>query len=245
MLVAGLVATRALARSRSFQLFGTLVARVDTPRQVVALTFDDGPSAKYLDDVLEPLATRGVRATFFVTGAEATAAPTATRRIVEAGHELGNHTYSHARMIFRTPAFVRDEIEGTDAAIRAAGFGGTIHFRPPFGYKLAILPWYLASTGRTTVTWDVEPDSYPDVAASPEGIARHVVERVRPGSIVLLHVWYAARRTSREAVPLVVDGLRAKGYQFVTVSELVQEGTVLRPLSLVTPARSPRHPPRG
>jgi peptidoglycan/xylan/chitin deacetylase (PgdA/CDA1 family) len=225
VLVAGMAATRALARSRSFQLFGTLVARVDTPRRVVALTFDDGPSVRYLDDVLDPLAARGVKATFFVTGAEADGAPEATRRIVEAGHEVGNHTYSHARMIFKSPAFVRDEIERTDAAIRAAGFGGTIHFRPPFGYKLAVLPWHLAGTGRTTVTWDVEPDSYPDVAATADGIARHVVERARPGSIVLLHVWYPVRRTSREAVPLIIEGLQAKGFRFVTVGELVGEGS--------------------
>jgi peptidoglycan/xylan/chitin deacetylase (PgdA/CDA1 family) len=207
------------------QLFGTLVARVDTPRQVVALTFDDGPRVEYLDDVLEPLAARGVKATFFVTGFEASAAPEATRRIVEAGHELGNHSFSHTRMVLKSPAFVRDEVERTDAVIRAAGYSGEIRFRPPFGYKLVILPWYLAQSGRTTVTWDVEPDSYPDVAASPEAIARHVVERARPGSIILLHVWYPVRRTSREAVPLVVDRLLAKGFRFVTVGELAGEGS--------------------
>jgi peptidoglycan/xylan/chitin deacetylase (PgdA/CDA1 family) len=67
----------------------------------------------------------------------------------------------------------------------------------------------------------VAPDSYPEVAATAEGIASHVAERVRPGSIVLLHVWYASRATSRAAVPLVIDRLPADGYRFVTVRELL------------------------
>ena len=74
------------------------------------------------------------------------------------------------------------------------------------------------------MTWDVEPDSYRDVAASAPGIASHVVERVRPGSVVLLHVWHGTRQTSRAAVPMIIDALQAKGYRFVTVSELVGTG---------------------
>ena len=71
------------------------------------------------------------------------------------------------------------------------------------------------------MTWDVEPDSYRDVAASAPGIVSHVVERVRPGSIVLLHVWHGSRQTSRAAIPMIIEALQAKGYRFVTVSELV------------------------
>lgn len=226
-----LAGTRELARSRTTQLFGRLVDRVETDQPVVALTFDDGPVASYADELLSVLDARQVRATFFVTGAEVSEDVATARRMVQAGHQLGNHTYSHARMVLRSPAFVRDQVERTDAAIRTAGYGGEIYFRPPFGYKLAVLPWYLTSTGRTTVTWDVEPDSYPDVAAGAAGIASHVLERVRPGSIILLHVWYRSRQTSRDAVPLVIDGLRAKGYRFVTVSELLaqQQDSALRP----------------
>ena len=104
-----------------------------------------------------------------------------------------------ARMVFRSPGFIREEVERTDAVIRAAGYQGPIYFRPPFCYKLVGLPWLLARSGRTSVTWDVEPDSYRDVAASASGIVSHVVERVRPGSIVLLHVWHGSRQTSRAA----------------------------------------------
>jgi chitin deacetylase len=186
------------------------------------LTFDDGPTRGPLENIIEVLGARGVRATFFVTGAELAAAPDAGRRLVAAGHELGNHTYSHERMVFRTPGFVRQEIARTDALIRASGHAGEIYFRPPFAYKLVVLPWILRRSGLTTVTWDVEPDSHPQVAASAAAIVAHVIERVRPGSIILLHVWYASRRTSRDAVPGIIDALHRKGYRFVTIGELLR-----------------------
>lgn len=210
-----------LARSRTVQLFGRLVSRVDTPERVVALTFDDGPTPEFAGEIMEVLASRRVRATFFVIGGDVAAAPEVARRLVAAGHDLGNHSYTHTRMALKSQAFLRGEVERTDAVIRAARHAGEIYFRPPFGRKLVGLPWYLWRTGRTTVTWDVEPDSYPEVAATAEGIASHVAQRVRPGSIVLLHVWYASRATSRAAVPLVIDRLQADGYRFVTVGELL------------------------
>ena len=83
------------------------------------------------------------------------------------------------------------------------------------------LPWYLWRTGRTTIMWDVEPDSYPEVGASAERVAAWVTERARPGSIVILHVMYPSRRESLRAVPAIVKGLRERGYRFATVSELL------------------------
>lgn len=210
-----------MSAARGFQVFGEIVPRVARPDSVVALTFDDGPTPPYTDSVLALLAGRGVRATFFVTGRETEAHPVLARRIVAAGHELGNHSYTHPRLLLKTPGRVRDELDRTDAAIRAAGHTGPIYFRPPYGKKLFVLPWVLARSGRTTVTWDIEPESYPDVARSAERIAAHVVERARPGSIVLLHLMYESRRTSRAALPLVIDGLRARGYRFVPLSELL------------------------
>jgi peptidoglycan/xylan/chitin deacetylase (PgdA/CDA1 family) len=220
--VVSLVGVRAVARSRTFQLFGDLLARVEVSEPLVALTFDDGPTADRVGTVVAMLAPRRVRATFFVTGDELAAVPEAGRTLVAAGHELGNHTYSHRRMFLKSPGFARDELDQTDALIRAAGYTGPIAFRPPYGWKFLVLPWVLARTGRTSVTWDVEPDSYPDVAASSARITAHVLERVRPGSIVLLHIWYPSRQTSLDAVPSIVDGLQAKGYRFVTVRELLR-----------------------
>ena len=146
------------------------------------------------------------------------------KRIVAAGHELGNHSYSHERMVLVTPSFVRREVERTDELIRDAGYRGEISFRPPYGKKLFTLPYYLAKTGRRTVTWDVEPDSYPEIAADSDKITEHVLSRARPGSIIILHVMYGSRRESLEAVKKVVEGLKAQGYSFKTVSELLAAG---------------------
>jgi peptidoglycan/xylan/chitin deacetylase (PgdA/CDA1 family) len=215
---------RLLGRSRTYQLFGRVIARVEVTEPVVALSFDDGPTPAVMDEILRVLAERDVRSTFFVNGRHLEANPGAGQRLVDAGHELGNHTYSHARMIFKSLAFVRDEVERTDALIRREGHRGEIYFRPPFGVKLVGLPWFLGRTGRTTVMWDLEPDSSSRLSESGAALAAHVVEHARPGSIILLHVWYPARRTSLDAVPLLIDQLHAKAFRFATVGELVRLG---------------------
>lgn len=209
---------------RGWQAFGTIVPRVETREKVVALTFDDGPTPAGADSILPLLDSLGVRATFFVNGVALAERPDVGRRFVAAGHELGNHTWSHPRMLLKSQAAIRREVERTDSMIRVAGHGGPIHFRPPYGKKLLGLPWYLHRTGRTTVTWDVEPESHPEVDGNAERIAAHVLERARPGSIILLHVMFPSRAESRRAVPAIVAGLRARGYRFATVSELMALG---------------------
>ena len=212
--------TYQVINSRTFQFFGGLTHRVETSEKVVALTFDDGPTGK-TPEILATLDRLDVKATFYVTGSELEKAPQYGRQIVDAGHELGNHSYSHQRMVFKDHAFVADEIERTDAAIRAAGYRGEITFRPPNGKKLLVLPYYLDKHDRKTITWDVEPDSDPAVAAEPAAILRNVTENTRPGSIILLHAMYE-RSASRDAVPGIVEALRRDGYRFSTVSELLR-----------------------
>ncbi|NLU84773.1 polysaccharide deacetylase family protein [Rhodococcus sp. HNM0569] len=207
-----------LMNSRTVQTFGTLVDRVDTDEKVVALTLDDGPTAR-TPEVLDVLGRADVPATFYVNGKDLAAHPEYGRQIVQAGHELGNHTTHHRRMVFVSPSTVRDEVETTDDAIRAAGYDGDITFRPPYGKKLVALPHYLAEHDRTSVTWDVEPDSASQPGAYE--IAENTVAHVRPGSIVLLHVMASSRQSSLDAIPDIVARLREQGYRFVTVSELL------------------------
>ena len=221
--LAGLAGGWALSRSRTWQLVGEIVPRVETERRVVALTFDDGPTAEGTAKVLDVLRQTGVRATFFLIGGELEREPEAGRLIAAAGHEIGNHSWAHQRMVFKSPSFIADEVERTDQQIRATGYAGPIHFRPPFGKKLLILPWYLARTGRVTITWDIEPDSVAEVAASAAGIVDEVVDSVRPGSIILLHVMYPGREESLRAVRGIIDRLHEQGYQFLTVSEIMAE----------------------
>ena len=213
---------RALVRARTFQVFGVLVARVDTREPVVALTFDDGPNTTMIDGIVQVLAQSNVRATFFVIGNELERHPDAGRRLVAAGHELGNHSYSHQRMVLTSPAAAQVELERTDALIRAAGQGNPILFRPPYGVKFVGLPWYLRHSGRTSVTWDIEPESFSEVASNATAIVQHVMERVRPGSVILLHPWYRAGEPTRQAVPQLIRGIQERGFRFVTVTEMLR-----------------------
>jgi chitin deacetylase len=222
VIVAITVSLWKVSNARGFQFFGEIVPSVARTDSVVALTFDDGPSPQHTEDVLSILRERQVRATFFVTGQETERNLNEAKQIVAEGHELGNHSYSHPSMVLKQPATIRGEIERTDEAIRSAGYTGEIFFRPPYCKKLFVLPWYLARSKRTTVTWDIEPESYPEVAKESSGIVRHVEERVQPGSIILLHVMYDSRAESRRALPVIIDRLRARGYRFVTVSELLR-----------------------
>ncbi|WP_194816240.1 polysaccharide deacetylase family protein [Nocardia sp. XZ_19_385] len=207
-----------LMNSRTYQLAGRLVDRVDTSEKVVALTLDDGPTGKTAE-VLKVLADAGIPATFYLNGRDLAANPEAGRAIAQAGHEIGNHTYSHRRMVLVSSGTVRDEVAGTDAEIAKTGYQGPITFRPPYGKKLWGLPKYLSDHDRTTVMWDVEPDS--GKVASAAEIVAETVGKVRPGSIVLLHVMSDQGASSLAAIPRIVAELRAQGYSFVTVSKLI------------------------
>ncbi len=211
-----------LSKARGYQLFGTIVSRVETSEPLVALTLDDGPTLRYTRDVLNLLDEKNVKATFFLTGKEIEETPALAADIVRRGHEVANHSFSHSNMSLMGLAKVRDEIETTDRAIRAAGYQGEIYFRPPYGKKLFTLPWYLSQTARTSITWDVEPESYPDIAEDADAIAEYVIQNARSGSIILLHVMYRSREASRQALPKIIDGVRSRGFQFVTVSELMK-----------------------
>jgi peptidoglycan/xylan/chitin deacetylase (PgdA/CDA1 family) len=211
-----------VSRTRRLQLIGEIVTHVETRDSVVALTFDDGPTARHTDSILAVLESEGVRATFYVIGGDLQRNPELGRKIVAGGHVLGNHTWSHERMVGRSPSMVRREVEDTDRQIRLAGERGPIHFRAPYSHKFVLLPWYLHRTGRTNVSWNVEPDGDPTRPA--DQMVKRVTDEVRPGSIILLHPWYASRETTRQALPGIIRGLRARGYELVTVPELLSRG---------------------
>jgi peptidoglycan/xylan/chitin deacetylase (PgdA/CDA1 family) len=222
VLATALTGLHLFGKSRTTQLFGEIVARVETERPVVALTFDDGPTAGFTPEVLAILRERGVKATFFLTGKETEENLPQARMIVGEGHQIGNHSYTHSNMMLMGPTRIGQEIERTDAAIRAAGYEGEIMFRPPYGKKLLTLPWYLSRHERKTIMWDVEPESFPDVAADTAAFAKHVIEQTKSGSIIIMHVMYGSREISRQALPSIIDGLRQRGFEFVTVSQLLE-----------------------
>ncbi len=205
------------------QLIGDPVRRIPSGERVVALTFDDGPQPPYTNAILEVLARRGVRATFFVVGQQVEEHPQLARDIVRRGHELGNHSWSHARLIFRSPAFVRSEIERTDRLLRRLGYNRPTAFRAPFGRKLITLPAVLDSMNKRHVLFDVVPGDWerPPV----DVIVNRTLEDVRPGSIILLHDGGGDRAQTVQATDELIAALERIGYRFVTVSELLGDAS--------------------
>lgn len=208
-----------LSKARCLQLVGEVTCRVETEAKIVALTFDDGPTPEGVDAVLAELGPRGISATFFLIGNRMAKFPGQAERLIAAGHELGNHTYSHQRNLGRSQAFYAEEIARTGALLKAAGSDTTL-FRPPFGKRLIGLPLEVKRAGYRTIMWDVEDQ--PEKFTEPQAFAQDVLARVRPGSIILIHPMYRTNQVARDALPIVLDGLQAQGYEVVTVSELLK-----------------------
>ncbi|WP_335872007.1 polysaccharide deacetylase family protein [Bacillus sp. 2205SS5-2] len=222
IIVVVVIGMREWMNSRSFQLFGDISNRIETDEKVVALTFDDGPT-EITSVILSILEKEDVKATFYLNGNMIERFPAETKMIIEAGHELGNHTFSHERMVFKSLETIQSEVERTSALIQVSGYEKMPTFRPPYGEKLITLPWYLSQNDIQTIMWNIEPESYPDVITSADNIKNHVIEKVEPGSIILLHVMFDdENRYSLEAVDGIITSLKEKGYKFKTVSELLK-----------------------
>ncbi|UOB80707.1 polysaccharide deacetylase family protein [Bacillus sp. ZJS3] len=216
IITVALFGTYKLMNARSFQLFGDLTNRVETNEKVVALTFDDGPTNN-IKQILPLLDTYNAKATFFLIGNELEKKLSLGEAIVQSGHQVGNHTYSHNRMVLKTPSYIKEEIEKTNALIRQTGFTDAIDFRPPNGKKLIGLPYYLNKNNIETITWDLEPDTFYKSAADK---IEYVNKNVKPGSIILLHPMYDESNENLQTIEGILDSLSKKGYQFVTVNEL-------------------------
>ena len=183
----------------------------------VALTFDDGPHATLTPKLLDILAERNVKATFFVLGPRVKASPGVMRRIVAEGHEIGNHSWTHRVMSKAPDAAVFKEFQDThDAVIAACGVAPKSQ-RPPYGAMTKVQRSMLKDKfGYPCILWDVDPLDWKKPGSGV--VASRLLSGARNGSILLLHDIHAG---SVDAVPAVVDGLIAKGYTFVTVSQLV------------------------
>jgi len=124
--------------------FGKNITRLNTDQRVVALTFDDGPSPPYTDQLLDVLAKHNVKATFFMIGNRIERYPETVRRVIAGGHQVGNHSYSHPLLGFLPPNSVQREIERTDKLLRQVGVTGEIVFRAPVLTRFLPVAWVLA-----------------------------------------------------------------------------------------------------
>jgi peptidoglycan-N-acetylglucosamine deacetylase len=220
---AGLAGTLAWgARSRSSQFFGPSVWHGDRNRRTLALTFDDGPSES-TPELLAVLERLKVPATFFCCGVHVRRLPEIARAIAAEGHEIGNHSNSHARLWLRSPAFISQELERAQAAITEATGKAPKLFRAPYGVRWFGLAAAQARLGLLGVMWSIIGRDW--VLDGPQVANR--ISRAANGDIICLH---DARelapnpdiRGTIEAVRLAVPVLREQGFRFETVSEICQ-----------------------
>jgi peptidoglycan-N-acetylglucosamine deacetylase len=202
---------------RNSPIFGRPITRLRTNVRALALTFDDGPNPEATPQILEALAARRVKATFFVLGRHAEMWPELVARVAAEGHSIGNHGYYHRKLHFKSPRYVHEDLAlGTQAIEQASGIHPRL-FRAPHGFRS---PWVTAiagSLGQRTVGWSlgVWDSDRPGV----EAIADRTVNGARSGSILLLHDGdgydpAGDRTQTARAVPLIVDRLLDAGYRF-------------------------------
>ena len=188
----------------------------------IALTFDDGPDPLWTPRIADALASRDVRATFFLVGRRAQAYPRAVSAIAEAGHEIASHGWSHTSLWFCGPRRTEDEIVRTQEHLGALTGTAPRFFRPPWGMVNASLFGTLRRAELTCVFWSIQPEGLRPRA--PDAQAAHVLARAHAGAIVDLHdadgVPGAAERLDA-ALPAMIDGLRDRGYTLTTLGELL------------------------
>jgi len=210
---------------------------VHTAQRIVALTFDDGPDPRWTPQVLDLLHRYDATATFFDTGINAVAHPDLIAAEVASGNEIGDHTWSHAHLPTLSTAAMEAEIVKGAEAIHAAGGPLPGLFRPPYGASDDAIRVVAEAEGYRTVWWDVAVEHYVNhTAQTAEGVEA-VLGRIRPGSIVLAHDGGVPDRTrTLRALPLLLDGLKARGYRVVSVGTLLAATQRARPapMPLVT-----------
>lgn len=199
--------------------WGEFHRRVQTTRPIVALTYDDGPNPPYTLDLLDVLDRHRVKAAFFMIGRNLESYPEVASAVLARGHEVGNHSYSHPVLLLRTPSFVRSQIEATDSLLRRLGATGEIYFRSPYGAHFLAVPYVLAKMQRRNILFDVIVDDWID--QDPSVIAARVLAKCGPGSIIVLHDGGGARAGTVAATELIIEELRARGYEFVSIAQLL------------------------
>jgi peptidoglycan/xylan/chitin deacetylase (PgdA/CDA1 family) len=217
-------ATYGTAFLPSSQVFGPFPYRGNTADTLVALTFDDGPNEPYTSRLLDVLDDRGVKATFFQVGRCAQRFPSSTRRVVESGHVLGNHSYSHSFTRYATEPRQQAEIRRTQEILQSIAGVTPALYRPPW---LCHWPWVLRTVRTAGLQVVSGTFAHPlEVFQPPARTMTAAASRLaRPGSILIFHDGRESRGGRRDqsvaAIGPLIDRLRDQGYGFATVDELL------------------------
>ena len=210
----------------------------------IAMTFDDGPQEKLTPKLLDLLAQHHIKATFFVIGQNAAEYPDIVARAAREGHEIGNHSWSHPNLAKMSDEGIRRQLRQTDDVIKQATGKRPTLMRPPYGsLSTRQKQWIHDEFGYRIVLWDVDPLDWK--RPGPSVVCNRIVKETRPGSIVLSHDIHPG---TIEAMHDTLDQLEAKGFKFVTVSELIGMATPETPApatarSHASPAPTAGKPP--
>lgn len=201
-------------------------ARVNGP--FIAITFDDGPHPTQTPRLLDILAARNVKATFYVLGQNAQRYPAILRRMVAEGHEIANHSWNHPKLSSLSDAAVRDQLNRTHKAIIDATGAIPKTYRPPYGAITARQKeWIKSEFGYPTILWSVDPNDWQ--RPGPSVVTSRIINGTRSGAIILAHDIHPP---TIDAMPATIDGLLARGYRFVTVSQLIGLSSLNAPAPL-------------
>lgn len=214
------------------QLYGKTFIGTGLRNRQIALTFDDGPNDPHTFHLLEILARHGIKATFFMIGKYVDLRPDIAQAVADAGHAVGNHTYTHPNLIFQSGWQLRDEISRCDRALNdAAGEKRTKLFRPPFGGRRPATLRIVRQMGLTPVMWNVTGWDWS--AKSSAFIENKVNNQVRGGDVILLHdgghlQFGTDRSFTVQAVERMIERYRQEDYTFVTVPEMMAGAAMSR-----------------
>ena len=189
-------------------------------RMEIALSFDDGPHPRLTPVILDILAEYGVKATFFMVGENVGYYPAAARAVAEAGHEIGNHTFSHRRFGRMSEDDLLHEIHACEEAISSVTNTPVRWIRPPEGQLSEVMGEVLGDSDYRIILWDVDTRDW--AHTPPAEITRHILDTVQAGDIILMHDFIGHDSPTPEALRRVIPALLERGYRFVTVGELVE-----------------------
>ncbi|MCT9868232.1 polysaccharide deacetylase family protein [Paenarthrobacter aurescens] len=207
-------------------LLGRDLEAIPATTPVIALTFDAGANAAALDSILLTLSLHDVKATFFLTGNWASANSASVARIVAAEHRLGNHSMSHPGFTQLTDAQIAEELLGAEDAVRAAGGDPRPFFRFPYGERDSRVIATVNKLGYVAVRWSVDTLGWKGTSggASQESVLRRVVDGLRPGAIILMHIGSNpddGTTLDADALPGIIEAVRRAGYGFVSLDYLL------------------------
>lgn len=208
------------------------IYRVPAAIPKIALTFDDGPSPVWTPLILDELQKHRAKATFFVIGHHVKSYPEVARRIVREGHVIANHGYAHSVILYYTPAEIEEEIKYTEQVIKETTGQLTRFYRPPKAWLISPLQKKIKSLGYDVILWSLNSKDWTPFFDA-QGWVHQVSQKIKPGDIILLHdsgnIFSAEggdRSQTCEAVSHLVPALRKRGFEFVTVEELLKtQGT--------------------